>query len=82
MIIGHSEFIPVMMDEKEFYVEQKQSLLLLLTVLIQVNPKLCRGSQVPLLLSSYFATRSTADQLTLSLLRNYEKNGVILSPYK
>lgn len=82
MITSHSEFITVMMDERGIYEEQKKALLQLLTVLIQVNPKLCQGSQVPLLLSSYNATRSANDQLILGLLKTYEKNGVVLSTYK
>ena len=82
MITSHSEFITVIMDERGVYVEQKKALLQLLTALIQVNPKLCQGGQVPLLLSSYYATRSISDQLILGLLQTYEKNGVVLSPYK
>ncbi|KAI9561029.1 Nucleolar pre-ribosomal-associated protein 1 [Daphnia sinensis] len=82
MIISHSEFMTVIMDERETYTEQKKAVLQLLAVLIQVNPKICQGSQVPLLLSSYHATRSTSDQLILGLLRTYEKNGVVLSTFK
>lgn len=82
MVISHSEFMTVIMDERETYTEQKKAVLQLLTVLIRVNPKICQGSQIPLLLSSYHATRSTSDQLILGLLRTYEKNGVVLSPFK
>lgn len=82
MITSHSEFITVIMDERGIYVEQKIALLQLMTVLIQVNPKLCQGSQVPLLLTSYYATRSASDQLIFGLLRFYEENGVVLSTYK
>lgn len=82
MVISHSEFMTVIMDERETYVEQKRALLHLLTVLVQVNPKICQGGHVPLLLSSYHATRSASDQLILGLMRTYEKNGVVLSPFK
>lgn len=82
MITSHSDFMTVIMDEEDAYPEQKRLLLQLLTVLIEVNPKLCQGSQVPLLLASYRAKRSVADQLILGLLRSYEKNDVKLSPYK
>jgi hypothetical protein len=70
------------MDEREIYVEQKKALLHLLTVLIEVDQKICQGGHVPLLLSSYSATRSISDQLILGLLRTYEKCGVVLSPFK
>ena len=82
MIISHSEFMTVIMDERETYVEQKKALLHLLTVLVQVNTKICQGGHIPLLLSSYYATRSVSDQLILGLLRTYEKNGVVMSPFK
>ena len=82
MITSHSDFMTVIMDEEDAYPEQKKLLLQLLTVLVEVNPKLCQGSQVPLLLASYRAKRSVSDQLILALLRSYEKNDVKLSPYK
>ncbi len=82
MITGHSDFLPVIMDEEGIYVQQKQALLELLKVLVSLNPKLCQGSQVPLLLASYHATRSRPDQLILGLLKTYEKNNVLLSTYK
>lgn len=82
MITSHSDFLSVIMDEEGTFPEQKKLLLELLTVLVELNTKLCQGGQVPLLLASYQATRSATDQLILGLLRTYEKNGVVLSPYK
>lgn len=82
MITSHSDFISVVMDEEGSFAEQKRILLELLTVLVEVNPKLCQGGQIPLLLASYHATRSATDKLILGLLRAYERNGVVLSPYK
>lgn len=82
MITSHSDFMTVIMDEEDANPEQKRLLLQLLSVLVEVNAKLCQGSQVPLLLASYRARRSVADQLILGLLRAYEKSNVKLSPYK
>ena len=82
MVSSHSEFMSVILDEDFEYRQQKQLLLELLIVLVEIQPKLCQSGHVPLLLASYQASRSCNDQLILRLLHVYEENGVQLSTFK
>lgn len=82
MISGHSDFMSLILDEEGKCAEQKKLLLQLLTILIEVNPKLCQSGHVPLLLASYQASMSCSDVLILRLLHAYEKNGIALSSFK
>ena len=82
MVSSHSDFMTVILNEDGEYTKQKEMLLELLVVLIGINAKLCQSSHVPLLLASYQASMSVVDQLILRLLHAYEKNGVLLSPFR
>lgn len=82
MVSSHSDFMSVILDEEGEHTHQKQLLLRLLTVLVELQPKLCQNGHIPLLLAAYHATRSSNDQLILRLIFSYEKNGILLSPFK
>lgn len=70
MIVTHSNFFNVAFSFKPL--EIKKNLYFLLNVLVQKNKSVASEKHVPIFLSSYHATMSTADQLILNLLRFYE----------
>ncbi|XP_041352192.1 nucleolar pre-ribosomal-associated protein 1-like [Gigantopelta aegis] len=73
MAMSHSQFLPVMFDEKGD--EIKESLVCLLVDLVERSPECCSTSHCGLLLGSYNASLSITDQTILKLIYIYEQQG-------
>ncbi|XP_075213627.1 nucleolar pre-ribosomal-associated protein 1 [Lycorma delicatula] len=71
LVISHSDFISIMLDNSDVKYQTVQ----LLLVLLKMNPNLASSSHVPIYLSAYGATLNKTDQILLELLQLYENNG-------
>lgn len=82
MLLGHSKFLPLMLESNAEAQAAKGGLIQLMTTLVQCDHRVCELEHVPLFLSAYGATLSIVDQRLLYLLYLYEENGVDLCAFK
>ena len=74
MIVGHSQFVPIMFSKK---CPQKEAITKVILTLIQNFPKLCSSLQIPIYLGAYNGTLSKSDQIILDILYVHEIEGAV-----
>ncbi|KAK2727182.1 uncharacterized protein LOC136028169 isoform X2 [Artemia franciscana] len=63
MAASHSDFVSLMINDRNMHEKQKGALLKLLLTLTRKNSMICKTSHIPLYLSAYHATLDKLDQL-------------------
>ncbi|XP_076371791.1 nucleolar pre-ribosomal-associated protein 1 isoform X2 [Tachypleus tridentatus] len=82
MIIGHSNFLTVLLEEQPGVLNHKEAILDILITLVTVDGSLCMNHHVPMLLGGYHASLHKLDQKILYLLMLFEKHGAQLFNFK
>ena len=72
MIIGHSQFVPIMFSASKNDQPQKGTLLKVILALLKNHPKVCLSSQIPIYLGAYSGSLSQVDQTLLEILYIHE----------
>ena len=72
MIIGHSQFVPIMFSASKNDQPQKGTLLKVILALLKNHPKVCSSSQIPIYLGAYSGSLSQVDQTLLEILYIHE----------
>lgn len=84
LIIGHSMFNDIIIDQKFIDSELKEQLVSVLSLIFEKDLKLIPNNQqmVAIVLSAYNSSLSRSDQKLLKLLSTFEKNGLNLYRYQ
>ncbi|XP_060065415.1 nucleolar pre-ribosomal-associated protein 1-like [Ylistrum balloti] len=80
MVLSHSMFLSIILNEEGS--EVKECLVDLLLMLVEICPNCCTSSHIGIYLGAYSATLSQTDQKLLRLLHLYENYEVSMKEYK
>lgn len=80
MLIGHSNFLPVILGNESPV--SKELLVDILLMIIERQPDCCAEGHLYVLMGAYSATLSTCDQKLLKIIHLYEENGIDFAKFR
>ncbi|XP_038072130.1 nucleolar pre-ribosomal-associated protein 1-like [Patiria miniata] len=82
IVLSHSLFLPTVLEEQDENRSAKESLVLLMLAMVELEPRCCHEAHYAVLIGAYNITRSNTDTALLMLMQHYQRNQAVPSDYK
>ncbi|XP_022111361.1 nucleolar pre-ribosomal-associated protein 1-like [Acanthaster planci] len=82
IVLSHSLFLPTLLEDCDGNMPTKESLVLLMLAIVELEPRCCQEAHYAVLVGAYNVTRNITDTTLMKLMQHYQKNQAVPSHYK